>query len=220
MKNRFDKKELNNLYWDKKLSIRNIAVIYDCDSRTIRNWMNKYGISRREVGIAWLGKPRSEDTKRKIGLANKGKVLSGDTKKKISEASKGDKNHFYGKHHSEESKKKISENSYWKGRSGKLHSKWKGGFIKYGGKPQRFYILKPDHPYSNSDGYIPYSHIIAEKALGRYLKKGELVHHINGDSFDDRNDNYLICNRSYHSWLHGQIRKRDKICDPFAKGGW
>lgn len=215
MKNRFDKKELDNLYWGKNLSIRNIAIIYNCDSKTIRYWMNKYGISRREAGIAWLGKPRSEDTKRKISLAVKGRKHSETTRKKMSESQKGNKNHFYGKHHSEESRKKISKNNYWKGKKGKLHSKWKGGFVKYGGNPQRFYILMPSHPCSNRAGYIPFSHLIAEKALDRYLKKEELVHHRNGDSFDDRNDNYLICNRSYHSWLHGQIRKQSKICDPF-----
>lgn len=38
-----------------------------------------------------------------------GKHLSENTKKKLSEASKGEKNHFYGKKHTDEAKKKISE---------------------------------------------------------------------------------------------------------------
>jgi hypothetical protein len=40
---------------------------------------------------------------------NYGKHRSEETKKKLSEAQKGEKNSFYGKHHSEETKKKLSE---------------------------------------------------------------------------------------------------------------
>lgn len=78
------------------------------------------------------GKPRSEETKRKISESHKienlseesrrnlsnskkgenhpmfGKKVSEDTRKKMSDSHKGENNHFYGKHHSEESIKKIS----------------------------------------------------------------------------------------------------------------
>jgi hypothetical protein len=45
---------------------------------------------------------------------------------------------------------------------------------------------------------------VAEKALGRNLKKGEVVHHINMDKTDYRNTNLLICSASYHKQLHGR----------------
>lgn len=66
----------------------------------------------------------SEETRKKISKANKGRTFSEESIQKMREAHKGqgvgEKNPFYGRHHSEETKKKHSEfmrgNDYNKGK--------------------------------------------------------------------------------------------------------
>lgn len=55
------------------------------------------------------GIPCSEEKKKKISESLKGNKLSKETCKKLSEIRLGEKNHFYGKNHSDESKQKMRE---------------------------------------------------------------------------------------------------------------
>lgn len=48
---------------------------------------------------------------------------------------------------------------------------------------------------------------LAERALGRALKRPEQVHHVNEDKLDDRPENLVICpNAAYHALLHIRTR--------------
>lgn len=49
---------------------------------------------------------------------------------------------------------------------------------------------------------------VAESVLGRKLKDNECVHHINMIKTDNRKSNLLICDHSYHRWLHDRYAKR------------
>ncbi len=84
----------------------------------------------------------------------------------------------------------------------KSYNRKRGGRINRSGYTE---IYKPEHPGANSMGYIREHRFIAGEALGRPLKKDEIVHHINGDKVDNRNCNLLICNESYHQWLERKM---------------
>lgn len=59
---------------------------------------------------------------------------------------------------------------------------------------------------------IDYHRIVAEQKLGRPLKKGEIVHHINGDKKDNRPENLEITTVAKHNKLHNSKERIVIFC--------
>ena len=121
------------------------------------------------------------------------------------------KNHFlYGKHRTEETKRKISQArkgipSWKKGLTAKDDSRiasgsrcgnWKGGKVVVKGHIK---VRNTEHPHGHN-GYVYEHRLVMEEYLGRYLNPWEVVHHINGIKSDNRLENLeLVKNKSNHN---------------------
>ncbi len=79
---------------------------------------------------------------------------------------------------------------------GEDSSQWKGGRVA----ADKGYILvaTPGHPNAHKNGNYVYEHrLVMEAHLGRYLQKGETVHHKNGIKDDNRIENLELWSSSH-----------------------
>jgi len=64
-------------------------------------------------------------------------------------------------------------------------------------------IYCPEHPYCRDHKYVYEHRLVMEKILGRYLDiKNEIVHHLNGDTLDNRPENLKVMSRKEHCLIH------------------
>ena len=96
-----------------------------------------------------------------------------------------------------------------KGRSGEKNGNWKGGRSK--AVDGYMLILYHGHSRADSHGYVREHILVSEKALGKPLPSGVVIHHINGIKDDNRRQNLIICqDETYHRLLHKRMIKNKK----------
>ena len=79
--------------------------------------------------------------------------------------------------------------------------------VKWNGKDY-YMSYCPDHPFSNSQGYVYTHRLIVENYLGRLLEDDECVHHKDENKLNNVISNLELCNKKAH---HDYHKKKDVI---------
>lgn len=157
-----------------------------------------------------IGHKQTEETKRKIAEAHRGKKrkpFTDEARRNMSLAHIGKKRPPF----TDEHKKKISD--FAKTRIGNKNPKWRGGKTMH---PDGYvWILRKNHPRADHHGYVLEHRLVMEEHLGRYLRKEEVVHHINKNTSDNRIENLsLMANQSEHAkheYFERKINKKGQL---------
>lgn len=164
-----------------------------CGCRTVLNKYDSRGRQRTYLsGHSSKGKKmvfsNPEERNRKLSESHKGKKLSEETKRKIGESGKGKK-------HPSASEKlrgnKFAEKDGWYRHRGYIYVRWSTDLT---GKA----TYRPEHV------------LIMEEIIGRRLKPGEVVHHIDEVVDNNCEDNLYLCSVGEHRRIHAAINKRKK----------
>lgn len=88
--------------------------------------------------------------------------------------------------------------------SREMAANWKGGRVIDATGYVR--IVVKWHPKASKCGGYHLEHILmAEKVLGRFLKRSEVVHHVDENRQHNVNSNFVICDRALHKLIHYRI---------------
>lgn len=82
--------------------------------------------------------------------------------------------------------------------------------IPYGSKSRYWAILSPHHPFNDSKGYVMEHRLVMEKKIGRFLKRNEVVHHIDENPQNNAIENLILMAKKDHDRHHSIARWAQK----------
>lgn len=90
-----------------------------------------------------------------------------------------------------------------------------GNLKKRGGRLLRegyIYVLVKNHPFATkfcNSYYVREQRLVMEKHLGRFLKRTEVVHHIDGNKLNNLIENLQLMTNSEHARFHNLFVRRE-----------
>lgn len=148
--------------------------------------------AREKVAAFHRGRKLSPETCAKMSASHRGVKRDPEIYVKIAAANRG-------RRHTEETKAK---------QRGDRNHHWKGG--RHVDADGYVHLRKSGHRLSDRCGYVYEHRLVMEQTLGRPLTPIEVVHHINGNPYDNRRENLALCqNQESHMAIHG-----GEICLP------
>lgn len=169
--------ELKKLYCDDGMRMRDIANMFGCSVSAVCQRLQRMGVKARK-SFDYPTTDKLREAWVSIGKRSKGRVVSEEQRAKQSEKMKG--------------RRARSDYEF-----GGHEKKRPDGYIK---------VYVPDHPNCTSDGYVMKHILVMERAIGRYIREGECVHHINHKRDDNRIENLQLMSLSDHTAMHNKER--------------
>jgi len=189
----------------KKIIEKNKAINLRKQGFTINKIAKELNVSKSSVSL-WLQK-LPEHHKLKSDYLNKIKKSKIDRLRKIKEE-RDLANKL-------EQLKRFEENNVLVAQvdehhpSNKERSMWK--IEKIINKGDYLYAVVKNHPYASKYGYVLLHRIIIENHLKRLLNSNEIVHHKNGDRFDNRIENLEVMNSKEHNKLRSKEQGKKMV---------
>ena len=199
-----DREWLEVEYVDKLRTLQSIADEVGCNKATVGRALKRLGLKRRKrtsryklindkewLRVEYLDNKRSiADLSREIGCT------VGPVRDALRAMGIQTRNNI-------EARRLYDEQ---RTHTGHLASNWRGGRSKTGGYIK---IYNPDHPYATKQGYVMEHRLLMEKHLGRYLKPGEIVHHLDGNKQNNTIENLELTRNGRH--IHDHFMNSHKV---------
>lgn len=208
----FNINEIENLYINKQIPLSKIALKFGVSHKT----MKKFFILN---GIDIHGKISSNKFLRDTNWLSE-QYLQGKGLQKIANLANSTRGNVYYalKKANIPLRKNNSGNLLYKRvQIGETAGNYRGGRRESGVNGRYFSVLSHGHPHRDQDGYVMEHRLVMEKELGRYLKKDEIIHHLDGDGHNNNISNLKLTTRKKHFQDHFDAVKRVEYLEKLLK---